>query len=109
MRVGRISSNFTIMLEVQPPDNSQKGATVAFDNIHLIHCYQENDDTCSPMQYKCKTTETCINNTSICDITKDCPYGDDETQNCGELVTHYLSLMRFDTLKWFIKTRKRTI
>lgn len=84
MRVGRISSNFTIMLEVQPPDNLQKGATVAFDNIHLFHCYQENDDTCSPMQYKCKTTEMCINNTSICDITKDCPYGDDETLNCGE-------------------------
>lgn len=90
MRVGRISGNFTIMLEVQPPEVLTKRAAIAFDNIHLIHCYHENDDTCSPLQYKCKTTETCINNTSVCDITKDCPYGDDETQNCGKYIVHNL-------------------
>ncbi|CAH1983529.1 unnamed protein product [Acanthoscelides obtectus] len=81
--VGQISQNFTIMLEVVPGENMAKGATVAFDNIKLFHCYETMDDSCSPHQYKCKKgTKICINTTSICDITKDCDYGDDETQNC---------------------------
>lgn len=84
MQIGKLSTNFTIILEVVPSENMRKGATVAFDNIHLFTCYHKNDDTCTPHQYKCKTTKTCINSTSICDITVDCPHGDDETQNCGK-------------------------
>ncbi|CAG9816232.1 unnamed protein product [Phaedon cochleariae] len=85
MSVGKISKNFTIILEVVPSENMVTGATVAFDNIQLFHCYHKNDDTCSSMQYKCKATTTCINSTSICDITKDCLHGDDETHNCDQM------------------------
>lgn len=79
-----MSENFTIILEVVPPQTITQGAVVAFDNIALTHCYPEIDDICRPHQYRCKSTSNCINNTSICDITQDCLLGDDEAQNCGE-------------------------
>ncbi|XP_018579561.1 ALK tyrosine kinase receptor isoform X2 [Anoplophora glabripennis] len=82
MSVGKISRNFTIILEVVPSEKIVNGATVAFDNIQLIHCYQRSDDSCTPLQYKCKSTKTCINSTRICDIKPDCQFGDDEQQNC---------------------------
>jgi hypothetical protein len=81
--VGKISKNFTIILEVVPSQTITQGAAVAFDNIALTQCYSKIDDTCTPHQYHCKSTTNCINNTSICDITQDCLLGDDETQNCG--------------------------
>lgn len=85
MSIGKISKNFTIILEVQvPSDTPTDRATVAFDNIHLFQCYHKNDDSCSTLQYKCKGTKVCINSTSVCDINRDCQYGDDETQSCGK-------------------------
>ncbi|CAG9855575.1 unnamed protein product [Phyllotreta striolata] len=85
MSVGKISKNFTIILEVVPNENATDKATVAFDNIHLFQCYHKNDDSCSTLQYKCKGTKVCINSTSVCDITRDCQYGDDETLNCDQM------------------------
>uniref|UniRef100_A0A6P7FI40 Tyrosine-protein kinase receptor n=1 Tax=Diabrotica virgifera virgifera TaxID=50390 RepID=A0A6P7FI40_DIAVI len=85
MSVGKISKNFTIILEAVPSDNLEEGAVVAFDNIQLFQCYHKNDDSCSSLQYKCKATKICINSTSICDITKDCMLGDDEAQNCDQM------------------------
>ncbi|KAG5882653.1 hypothetical protein JTB14_018342 [Gonioctena quinquepunctata] len=79
MLLGKYSTNFTIFLEVVPSENMVKGATVAFDNIWLSQCYYKND-SCMVNQYKC--TQTCINILSICDITNDCPEGDDEQQSC---------------------------
>lgn len=83
MSVGKISRNFTIILEVVPSEKTVNGATVAFDNIQLIHCYQRSDGSCTRLQYKCKSTKTCINSTRVCDIKPDCQYGDDEQQHCG--------------------------
>jgi anaplastic lymphoma kinase len=83
--VGKISKNFTIILEVVPSQTITQGAAVAFDNIALTQCYSKIDDTCTPHQYHCKSTTNCINNTSICDITQDCLLGDDETQNCDRM------------------------
>ncbi|XP_057655482.1 tyrosine-protein kinase receptor isoform X1 [Diorhabda carinulata] len=85
MSVGNISKNFTIILEVVPFENMEIGAAVAFDNIQLFQCYHKNDYSCSALHYKCKATKICINSTSICDITKDCMHGDDETQNCDQM------------------------
>ncbi|KAJ3662397.1 hypothetical protein Zmor_006748 [Zophobas morio] len=83
--IGKLSENFTIILEVVPSLTITHGATVAFDNIALTHCYPKTDDTCTAQQYHCKSTTNCINNTSICDITKDCLHGDDESQNCDRM------------------------
>ncbi|CAG9837672.1 unnamed protein product [Diabrotica balteata] len=85
MSVGKISKNFTIILEAVPSENLEEGAVVAFDNIQLFQCYHKNDDSCSSLQYKCKATKICINSTSICDITRDCLHGDDEAQNCDQM------------------------
>nr|XP_023027843.1 ALK tyrosine kinase receptor isoform X2 [Leptinotarsa decemlineata] len=85
MSVGKISKNFTIIIEVVAGENMRNRATVAFDNIKLFHCYHKNDDSCSLNQYKCKATKNCLNSTSICDITKDCLHGDDEQQSCDEM------------------------
>lgn len=82
--IGKISENFTIILEVKPGSKVVQGATIAFDNIALAQCYPKNDDTCTPQQYHCRLSDNCINNTSICDITEDCKFGDDETFNCGK-------------------------
>lgn len=64
-----------------------RGALVAFDNIKLLKCFPEGDrvDLCTPNEYRCSTTNVCINNSKICDITRDCANGDDEAQNCGKL------------------------
>ncbi|KAG5888425.1 hypothetical protein JTB14_020200 [Gonioctena quinquepunctata] len=85
MLLGKYSTNFTIILEVVPSENMVKGATVAFDNIRLSQCYHKNNDSCMVNQYMCKNTQTCINILSICDITNDCPEGDDEQQSCDQM------------------------
>ncbi|CAH0545803.1 unnamed protein product [Brassicogethes aeneus] len=85
--VGRISENFQIILEVVPATTNFKlGATIGIDNLQLSHCYNKFDGVCTPSQYKCKSvTPHCINATSVCDITKDCEHGDDESQSCDHM------------------------
>ncbi|KAL1518252.1 hypothetical protein ABEB36_001900 [Hypothenemus hampei] len=82
LSIGKITTNFTIILEVVPAENVLPRATVAFDNIQLYECFVKSDDTCSYHQYRCQGTRDCINATSVCDFIDDCPSGDDEKQNC---------------------------
>lgn len=74
-------------MEILPTQPPAKGAVVAFDNIKLKQCFPESDsmNACTSHQFRCSQTNTCINNTRVCDITEDCQNGDDETQNCGKL------------------------
>ncbi|XP_044753291.1 ALK tyrosine kinase receptor isoform X2 [Coccinella septempunctata] len=84
--IGKVSESFKILLEVVPAKNLSSNATLAFDNLALINCYPEDDDTCSaPHHFRCKSYPPCINNTKICDITKDCEFGEDEMQNCDQM------------------------
>ncbi|KAL3284751.1 hypothetical protein HHI36_018894 [Cryptolaemus montrouzieri] len=84
--IGKVSENFTIILEVVPAKNHSSNATLAFDNVTLENCYPRNDDTCAaPQQFRCKSNTHCINNTRICDITEDCKEGEDERQNCDQM------------------------
>lgn len=82
--IGKISQNFNIIFDVLPAKN--KGAVIALDNIKLTSCFPERDNAnfCTPYQFRCSVTNLCINNTRVCDITQDCQFGDDETQNCGK-------------------------
>lgn len=84
--IGKISQSFNIILEVLPTRPPAKGARVAFDNIKLKQCFPESDsvNACTSHQFRCSQTNTCINNTRVCDIAEDCQNGDDETQNCGK-------------------------
>lgn len=90
--IGQISQDFNILLEVVPAPTFTKGATVAFDNIKLLNCFPEGDiiNSCTPTQFRCSSTNLCINNSKVCDITHDCLYGDDENQNCGKLLYFFL-------------------
>ncbi|XP_017768942.1 PREDICTED: leukocyte tyrosine kinase receptor [Nicrophorus vespilloides] len=83
--IGTISQKFQVMLEVVQAGNYE--GLVAFDNIKLLKCYPERDKSgpCTPNQYQCSNTNECISNSEVCDITSDCPRGDDETQNCDKI------------------------
>ncbi|KAI4469994.1 apical endosomal glycoprotein precursor [Holotrichia oblita] len=85
--IGKISQKFNIILEVVAGKSFTKGALVAFDNIKLIKCFPEGDriDSCRANEYRCTTTNLCINNSKICDISVDCANGDDEAQNCDKI------------------------
>lgn len=87
--VGKISQDFQIILEVVPPKKQPPNSFIALDNIKLLDCFPEMDrvNSCTPFQYRCSISNTCINTTKICDITKDCAYGDDEALNCGKIDT----------------------
>lgn len=70
-----------------PPKKQPPDSFIALDNIKLLDCFPEMDrvNSCTPFQYRCSISNTCINTTKICDITKDCAYGDDEALNCGKI------------------------
>lgn len=85
MSIGRVSENFTVILEVVTERNRVLNGTVAFDNIALTNCYPKNEDMCSPLQYRCTSSTNCINNTRVCDISLDCQDGEDERQNCNQM------------------------
>ncbi|XP_050297012.1 tyrosine-protein kinase receptor isoform X2 [Anthonomus grandis grandis] len=80
--LGKITTNFTILVEVVAAEQMVPGATVAFDNLQLYECFTKTDETCSQQQYKCNRTKECVNSTAICDFNQDCPHGDDEALNC---------------------------
>lgn len=83
--IGKSYQSFKIVLEVQPV-GMHRNSLVAFDNIRLVGCFPELTTVdCSAHQYRCHSSNECINNNQVCDINKDCRFGDDEYQNCGEL------------------------
>lgn len=42
--------------------------------------------TCTEEEFKCGSTQLCIEKTKLCNGRKDCPNGEDEEQNCGKLI-----------------------
>lgn len=82
--IGKITQNFSIILDVFP--SKHKDAFIAIDNINMRGCFPEKDNVhpCTPSQFKCSVSNICINGTKICDINRDCQFGDDEAQNCGK-------------------------
>lgn len=81
--VGKVSGKFHLILEILLPNSSSK-SVIAVDNIKMTNCYTEDTKNCTSMQYICSETLKCLNKSKVCDITRDCKNGDDETQNCGE-------------------------
>uniref|UniRef100_A0AAR5P3V4 Tyrosine-protein kinase receptor n=1 Tax=Dendroctonus ponderosae TaxID=77166 RepID=A0AAR5P3V4_DENPD len=82
--IGKLTTSFTIILEVVGAKHILSGATVAFDNIELHDCFFQNE-SCSPHQHICSDIDLCINSTSTCDFNEDCPEGDDERLNCDKM------------------------
>lgn len=50
----------------------------------VVDCWDFSDENncewCSPGQYVCLHSQTCVDKNRICDGVKDCPQGDDERQ-----------------------------
>lgn len=44
--------------------------------------------TCSEKEFQC-SDGTCIDRNQICDLHKDCLFGEDETQNCGKDLLYF--------------------
>lgn len=42
--------------------------------------------TCAEEEFKCVSSQSCIEKTKLCNGIKDCPYGEDEEQNCSKLI-----------------------
>lgn len=83
--IGKVQSNFNVLIDILPPLTFINESLIAIDNITLINCFpeEETNASCKFLEFKCSQTNICINNSQVCDITQDCINGDDETQNCG--------------------------
>ncbi|XP_067007644.2 leukocyte tyrosine kinase receptor isoform X2 [Anabrus simplex] len=74
--LGRISQEFNIVLEVVT--SGRVPSHLAMDNIRLLDCFPEPPQNgCNDMKFHCDN-ETCISRDHVCDISPDCPDGEDE-------------------------------
>ncbi|KAK8724006.1 hypothetical protein OTU49_011394, partial [Cherax quadricarinatus] len=70
--IGKINKPFRLGIEVML--GSHKPTHVAIDNIRLVECFEST----GPCQGVRCTTGQCVLRDHICDITRDCPNGEDE-------------------------------
>ena len=86
-RIGRISREFHILLEVVPNKSEIRKSHVSIDNLAMIGCFPENinKENCSATQVRCMANRipVCINPDRICDHSHECDGGEDEKQDCG--------------------------
>lgn len=62
-------------------------SSIGVDNIRLVNCFPESISVgvaCTKDMFRCNNGH-CLNRTRICDFTKDCADGEDETLECGVL------------------------
>ncbi|XP_020282879.1 ALK tyrosine kinase receptor isoform X2 [Pseudomyrmex gracilis] len=79
---------YKLVLEIFVPSNS---SGIGIDNIQLKNCIKDLTSvnvTCTKNMFYCKNG-TCLNNTRICDFTKDCMDGEDEEEaDCDKIPTN---------------------
>lgn len=88
-RIGRISQEFRVSLEVARNNNDPKPRShISIDNLEMRNCFAENisKGNCSATQVQCMATRipVCINPERICDHSKECDGGEDESKDCGK-------------------------
>ncbi|KAH9422121.1 hypothetical protein DERP_002415 [Dermatophagoides pteronyssinus] len=75
---------------------------IALNYVKIIdkhhHKMDEKNDNC---EYKCLNSNQCLSNQSICNIYKDCPFGDDEEQNCDLLPAGSYCNFDYDFCSWY--------
>lgn len=92
-KIGRVSKDFQIELEVFPNGKNwtdgQTRGHISIDNLRLVHCFPEGAVTgkCSPQQVRCTSNKipVCIRLDRICDIDVDCDLQEDELLNCDKM------------------------
>ncbi|XP_017880511.1 ALK tyrosine kinase receptor isoform X2 [Ceratina calcarata] len=84
-KLGPISQPHQLLLEILVP---YPNSSIAVDNIRLIDCFPESVpseiDCTKTNMFRCKNG-SCLDRTRICDLTKDCPDGEDERLNCDKV------------------------
>ncbi|CAG7835162.1 unnamed protein product [Allacma fusca] len=83
-RIGKTRQPTQVILEITP--SSKIPAHVAIDDIRLVQCFQDGPpvgQNCSKSEFRC-SNNMCIHRNKVCNFYKDCPYGEDEKQNCGK-------------------------
>lgn len=88
-RIGRITKDFHILLEVVRNKSDQRPKShVSLDNLAMMDCFAENINkgNCSATQVQCMANRipVCINPERICDHSQECDGDEDENQNCGK-------------------------
>lgn len=89
-KIGRVSKDFKILLEVTPKLGPLQRGHLAIDNLRLVHCFPEGaiSEKCNAQQVRCTYNKlaVCIKSNRICDIDKDCDNAEDENLNCGKII-----------------------
>lgn len=87
-RIGRISQDFHILMEVaRNKSDLRPKSHMSIDNLAMMDCFAENINkgNCSATQVQCMANRipVCINPERICDHSLECDGGEDENQDCG--------------------------
>ena len=54
--------------------------------LYLVDCYTAGGYPCKVDIRRYKGHLTCLTKDQVCDGVEQCPYGDDESGKCGELI-----------------------
>lgn len=92
-RIGRVSKEFSLSIEVVPSGKTRKGdpsGHVAIDDLRLIDCFPEvvnRDQACANAQVHClrNRLEMCLRTVNVCDLDVDCDGHEDEQLNCDKI------------------------
>ncbi|XP_011256082.1 ALK tyrosine kinase receptor isoform X1 [Camponotus floridanus] len=79
-----VDQPYQLIIEVYAPYSN---SSVGVDNIRLVNCFPESvpiGAPCTKDMFRCND-DFCLNRTRICDFTKDCADGEDETLECDKI------------------------
>ncbi|KAF4519176.1 hypothetical protein B566_EDAN008239 [Ephemera danica] len=75
---------FNVIIEVYP--GRKTPAYFAIDNLRFVDCFPETPPqrNCTGLQFRC-SNKVCIDRSRVCDLHRDCIYGEDEEQDCDKV------------------------
>ncbi|XP_029176509.1 ALK tyrosine kinase receptor-like isoform X2 [Nylanderia fulva] len=79
-----VDQPYELILEIYLP---YLNSSVGVDNVRLVHCFPEPMPAgviCPTGLFRCNNG-SCLNRTHVCDFTKDCADGEDETFECDKI------------------------
>lgn len=109
--IGGMSKPLHILIEVSNPAEGIFPSHVAIDNIRFVHCLQKQLEAteCNSHYFLCPE-DVCIYRNQVCDISKDCPNGEDEQQDCNQIPASAYCDFEVDTCKWMgNKTHEKAV
>ncbi|XP_064484759.1 leukocyte tyrosine kinase receptor-like isoform X2 [Ornithodoros turicata] len=89
-QLGRLTTPFRVSLEVIGARSTTRPlapSLVGIDDIQLVDCTKSTtkDGTCSETEFRCPSSDACIEKDRVCDFSVDCQDGEDENQDCDKI------------------------